>query len=157
MAQKFPKMPTIWQHSTLFDKLACFDLIRVPNSKMNTKPQYFWIICFNQIICPSGGPWWSSGLERQFSRFPSRQEDGPRGPRFESRRCVSFSTSIYLDLFSDGPNFGRYNHIEQPLRETSRMSGSVNWTSQGRWRWRKKEDFDNRKRIQKIDNLSYKA
>ena len=63
MAQKCPKMPTIRQYLTLFDfekgicfldemnRLACFDPIGVPNSKMNT--EYFRIIFFNQIIRPS--------------------------------------------------------------------------------------------------------
>jgi len=63
MAQKCPKMPTIRQYLTLFDfekgicflyetnRLACFDPIGVPNSKMNT--EYFRIIFFNRIIRPS--------------------------------------------------------------------------------------------------------
>ena len=58
-------MPTIWQYLTVIDiirlkkgirflyetiRLACFDPIRVPNSKMSIK--YFWIIFFQSYNSP---------------------------------------------------------------------------------------------------------
>ena len=60
---KCPLFDGIWQYLTLLDfkkginflyktnRLACFYPIWVPNSKTNT--EYFWIIFFNRIICPS--------------------------------------------------------------------------------------------------------